>query len=64
MIYCPTFLVNKTYDRKFIYSNETIIIIDINDRKFIYNNETIIIIDINENLDEYVEINMKFFGGY
>ena len=47
VIYCPTFLVNKTYDRKFIY-----------------NNKNIIIIDINDNLDESLEINMKFFGVY
>ena len=46
VIYCPTFLVNNTYDRKFIY-----------------NNNNIIIIDINNNLDEYFEINMKFFSG-
>ena len=43
VIYCPTFLVNKTYDRKFMY-----------------NNKNIIIIDIIENLDEYLEIIMKF----
>ena len=47
VIYCQTFLVNKTYDKKFIY-----------------NNKNIIIIDINENLDEYLEIKMKFFGGH
>ena len=47
VIYCPTFLVNNTYDRKFIF-----------------NYKNIIIIDINNNLDEYLEINMKFFSGY
>ena len=47
VLYCPTFLVNKTYDRKFIY-----------------NNKNIITININENLDEYLEINMKLSGGY
>ena len=47
VIYCPTFFVNKTFDRKFIY-----------------NNKNIIIIDVNSNLDEYLEINMKFFSGY
>ena len=46
VIYCPTFLVHNTYDRKFIY-----------------NYKNIIIIDINNNLDEYLEINMKFFSG-
>ena len=47
VIYCPTFLVNNTYDRKFIY-----------------NYKNIIIININNNLDEYLEINMKFFSDY
>ena len=47
VIYCPTFLVNYTYDRKFIC-----------------NYKNIIIIDTNNNLDEYLEINMKFFSGY
>ena len=47
VIFRPTVLVNKKYDRKFIH-----------------NNKNMLIIDINENLDEYLEINMKFFGGY
>ena len=46
VIDCPTFLVNNTYDTKFIY-----------------NNKNIIIIDINNNLDEYLEITMKYFSG-
>jgi hypothetical protein len=46
VIYCPTFLVNKTYDRNFIY-----------------NNNWIIIIDPSLSLDEYLEMNMKFFSG-
>lgn len=28
VIFCPTFLVNKTYDRKFIYNNKNVIVID------------------------------------
>ena len=30
VIYCPNFLVNNTYDRKFSYNNKNIIIININ----------------------------------
>ena len=29
VVCCPTFLINKTCDRKFIYNNKSIIIIDI-----------------------------------
>ena len=47
VIYCPTFFVTKTYQRKFIN-----------------NNKNIIIINIKEYLGDYLEINMKFFGGY
>ena len=31
VIYCPTFLVNKTYHRKFIYDNKNIIITNVNE---------------------------------
>ena len=34
------------------------------DRKFIYNNKNIIIIDINDNLNDYLETDMKLFGVY
>ena len=30
VIYCPTLLVNNTYDKKFIYNYKNVIIIDIN----------------------------------
>ena len=46
VIYCPTYLVNETYDRDFIY-----------------NNNRILIIDPTDCLDEYLEMNMKFFSG-
>lgn len=49
VIYCPTFLVNKTYNRNFL-CNE--------------NNKHIIIMDINNDLDELLEKNMIFFSGY
>ncbi len=60
VIYCPTFLVNKTYDRKFIYNNKNIIIID-NDTldellernmTFFSGNNTLFIIDDCANLHD------------
>ena len=30
VIYCPTFLVNNTYNKKIIYNNKNMIILDIN----------------------------------
>lgn len=31
VIYCPTFSINDTYDRKIIYNTKNIIIVDIDD---------------------------------
>ena len=47
------------FDYILIYCS-TFLVNNICDRKFIYNYKNIIIIDINNNLDEHLEINMKF----